>query len=704
MVRRLHEPIPAGTSVLAERARGRRTRPTPPSRTLARPCRRPGARERGQSTVELALVLPLLALVIFGCLKVGIAFFSYEQVASAANAAARAAAVNHGADPTVAARAAAKSISPTVGLSDAQIAVNYVSTASPPGAAWSYPGTVTVDDHLSGDVQLLGAASAGVRPAGERDEEAGAVMRARLRRRARTVRRRVRAVRARSWSSILYVVVQFGQVYLQYQEVSAATSEGARRASTMAGIADPGRTSTITSTVRAGTSVGTSEAFDPTDLAVTVNSTWTPGSPVTVTSTYPASVSILGVTLFSGTLTTRADRAGPQLMSRLRALRRGEDGQALVFSVLMLAALLGIASLVVDGGNALLQRRNQQGVADAAAMAAVKDLPASTITADTTARSYATTQNSADASIVDQVVVTGTRRARATADSAASTLAPASVCVVVHTDTQGAFSRLLGLDIWKESARAIAQASQVTGVGGWLPFGVRSGAFTDDPPTQLTITPGDQSHNVGGAVNTPAGPDCKFYGGDQISDVIKSATPTAAPTRARSRSANPSRPRPASARQHHQQGLRRAHRQQHRLLQRRLRPGRERQLLRQEARLAARSASSPSPGHDGQLAALRQRDDHRCRATCSSTSATPRKPPNYPAYSGNGSKLTIYLTPVNAPLPDLLDGPARRLLALQPQSRRLPPRLLERLVSYAQLPRVRKLFENESMPHPRPEM
>ena len=27
-------------------------------------------------------------------------------------------------------------------------------------------------------------------------------------------------------------------------------------------------------------------------------------------------------------------------------------------------------------------------------------------------------------------------------------------------------------------------------------------------------------------------------------------------------------------------------------------------------------------------------------------------PPNYPAYSGNGNKLTIYLTPVNVPLPD----------------------------------------------------
>ncbi len=100
--------------------------------------------ERGQSAVEFALVLPVLALVVFGCLKLGMAFFTYEQVASAANAGARAAAVNHGADPTSAARAAARSLAPTADLTDSQIAVTYVSTAAPAGPTWSYPGTVTV--------------------------------------------------------------------------------------------------------------------------------------------------------------------------------------------------------------------------------------------------------------------------------------------------------------------------------------------------------------------------------------------------------------------------------------------------------------------------------------------------------------------------------------------------------------------------------
>ncbi len=104
---------------------------------------------------------------------------------------------------------------------------------------------------------------------------------------------------------VLVLVIQCGQLYLQYQEVSAATSEGARRASTMAGVADPGRTATIVSAVKGGTSVGDGQVYDGDGLAVTVASTWMPGSAVTVTSAYPASVSILGVTVFSGTLTTR---------------------------------------------------------------------------------------------------------------------------------------------------------------------------------------------------------------------------------------------------------------------------------------------------------------------------------------------------------------------------------------------------------------
>lgn len=209
------------------------------------------------------------------------------------------------------------------------------------------------------------------------------------------------------------------------------------------------------------------------------------------------------------------------MKTELQYLRHRDDGQAAVLCVLVLAVLLGVASLVVDGGNALLQKRNQQGVADAAAMAAVRELPSSTTNADSVARDYATAKNAADSSIVDQVVTTSSGSGSCDGGFGSTALGPASVCVIVHSNTKGAFSRLLGIDIWSEGARAIAQASQVKAMSGWLPFGVRSAAYKDSPPTQLTITPGDGSHNVGGMINTPAGTDCKFYGGNQVADVIK---------------------------------------------------------------------------------------------------------------------------------------------------------------------------------------
>jgi Flp pilus assembly protein TadG len=121
----------------------------PATRRMRRAC-------AGQSTVEFALVLPLIMLVLFACVKGAMAFFSYQQVASAANAGARAAAVNRASDPSGAAAAAARSMAPALGLSDSQISVSYVSTKSPPGAAWSYPGNVTVTVTYPVSFSILG--------------------------------------------------------------------------------------------------------------------------------------------------------------------------------------------------------------------------------------------------------------------------------------------------------------------------------------------------------------------------------------------------------------------------------------------------------------------------------------------------------------------------------------------------------------------
>jgi hypothetical protein len=319
--------------------------------------------------------------------------------------------------------------------------------------------------------------------------------------------------------------------------------------------------------------------------------------------------------------------------------------------VLVLAALLGVAALVVDGGNALLQHRNQQGVADAAALAAVRDLPGSTLNADAVARDYATTRNSADGSIVDQVVVTGTSSGSCDGGFGTATLAPASACVVVHTTSKGAFSQLLGINSMKESARAIAQAAQVTGVGGWLPLGVRSGAFSYKPPTQLTITPGDGSHNVGGMINTPAGPDCKFYGGNQIADVIKGNAYGGADACPITIGQTVQTQTGVSSGNITNKGF--------------------------DARIGSNTDSfSDVFGQDAHgNYYVKKVDSPRLGImpiAQDTTGSWPlagnatitvqgyvlvyigdtTKPPDYPAYSGNGNGLKIYLTPVNAPLPD----------------------------------------------------
>jgi hypothetical protein len=339
-------------------------------------------------------------------------------------------------------------------------------------------------------------------------------------------------------------------------------------------------------------------------------------------------------------------------MQDLRARWRREDGQTLVFSVLTLVALLGIASLVIDGGNTLLQRRNQQGVADAAAMAAVKELPASAALADSSARAYATTHNSADGSVVDQVAVSGTTSGTCDGGFGTMALGPESVCVVVHTNTAGALSSIIGISNWSESARAVAQVSQVTAMGGWLPFGVRAGAFTDHPPTQLSVTPSDGANNVGGMINTPAGTDvCKFYGGNQIGDVIKGAAYGGADACPIMIGDTVQTQTGVSTGNITNKGFD-------------VRIGSNTDSFSDvfgkdaKGNYYVKNASSP------RLGAIPIAQDASGNWPLSGDATITiqgyvlvyigdtTRPPNYPAYSGNGSGLTIYLTPVDASLPD----------------------------------------------------
>src|SRR4051794_13084268 len=73
--------------------------------------------------------------------------------------------------------------------------------------------------------------------------------------------------------------------------------------------------------------------------------------------------------------------------------RRGrESGQVLVIFALALIAIVAMTGLVLDGGSTFVQRRDQQNVADAAALAA--------------AYAYATTGSTASASTAAQMIAT----------------------------------------------------------------------------------------------------------------------------------------------------------------------------------------------------------------------------------------------------------------------------------------------------------
>jgi Flp pilus assembly protein TadG len=75
-------------------------------------------------------------------------------------------------------------------------------------------------------------------------------------------------------------------------------------------------------------------------------------------------------------------------MSAFRTRMRSESGQAMVFLVFALLGLVGMVSLVIDGGSWRRTQRQVQTAADAAALAGAQDLPIDA-TANNTAVTYA---------------------------------------------------------------------------------------------------------------------------------------------------------------------------------------------------------------------------------------------------------------------------------------------------------------------------
>lgn len=119
-----------------------------------------------------------------------------------------------------------------------------------------------------------------------------------------------------------------------------------------------------------------------------------------------------------------------------------ERGQVLVIFALTLVVLLLFAALAFDTGSMLLERRDQQNAADAAALAGARYLPASQGAADDAARAIATANGFTEG--VDTVTVDVTFPGTG------------KIEVVIGSDRQSIFGGILGRADWAVAARAVA--------------------------------------------------------------------------------------------------------------------------------------------------------------------------------------------------------------------------------------------------------
>jgi Flp pilus assembly protein TadG len=160
--------------------------------------------------------------------------------------------------------------------------------------------------------------------------------------------------------------------------------------------------------------------------------------------------------------------------SRGRSDHRSEGGQVLVIFTLAVVAIIGVVGLVLDGGSSFAQRREEQNVADTAAMAGAYaylntqgGAAAKQAAAEAAARSTATANgytNGVDNVVVD-VAVSG------------STIT-GEIRVGVSKPHRNAFVGLLGMPTWDVAVSATSQSSTMpNGAKGAMPLLFNAEAF-----------------------------------------------------------------------------------------------------------------------------------------------------------------------------------------------------------------------------------
>jgi hypothetical protein len=124
---------------------------------------------------------------------------------------------------------------------------------------------------------------------------------------------------------------------------------------------------------------------------------------------------------------------------------RSERGQTMVLTTLFVAALLGIAALVLDLGTWFRNQRDLQAVADAAALAGAQELPEDTTLASARATEY-TSKN-------------GASSPKITFSSTISGFGSNTIKVELERPAPGFFAKVFGVNSVQIRAKATARSS-----------------------------------------------------------------------------------------------------------------------------------------------------------------------------------------------------------------------------------------------------
>jgi len=212
-------------------------------------------------------------------------------------------------------------------------------------------------------------------------------------------------------------------------------------------------------------------------------------------------------------------------MYRRQSRRARQRGQMIMLFALSLTAILLVVGLVVDGGYALVQRRNAQNAADFAALAGAR-IVAEKVGGDTTNGTDANVK----AAIVNSILVNnaspvtfgspnGPQYVNSAGDAvgwvgAGGAIPTGSVGVTMKADTNWKpyFLGIIGVTSWKASAAATAKGGWAAGgpPGAVFPVGIAQAFFDGRQPCSgpVSNTPGDPcypAHLTPGSLNVPGG-------------------------------------------------------------------------------------------------------------------------------------------------------------------------------------------------------